>query len=100
MRMLYMERRAALVKAIRTQMGDSLEVVGSEAGMHLVVLLARGTDDVAVSRRAAQLGISAAPLSTCYAKPASRGGLILGYAGASPREINDGISKLKTVLQG
>jgi GntR family transcriptional regulator/MocR family aminotransferase len=115
MRMLYMERRAALVKAIRAQMGDSLEVVGSEAGMHLVVLLPRGTDDVAVSRRAAQLGISAAPLSTCYAKPASRGGfpsvpavgklgwrggLILGYAGASPRVINDGVSKLKTVLQG
>ena len=114
MRMLYMERRAALVTAIHEQMGDSLQVVGSEAGMHLVALLPRGTDDVAVSRRAAQLGISAAPLSTCYAKPLPRegietvpvsgthrrrgsqrrGGLILGYAGVSPREISDGISKL------
>lgn len=113
MRMLYMERRAALVEAIRSHMGDSLQVVGSEAGMHLVVLLPPGLDDVAVSRRAAQLGISAAPLSTCYAKPFSRGeassvsaagspgrhgGLILGYAGVSTREIRDGISKLKIVL--
>jgi GntR family transcriptional regulator/MocR family aminotransferase len=113
MRMLYMERRAALVQAIRTQMGDALEVIGSEAGMHLVVLLPPGMDDVAISRRAAQLGISAAPLSTCYAKSISRagvgsvhgvgrlrrGGLILGYAGASPREINDGISKLRMSLR-
>jgi GntR family transcriptional regulator/MocR family aminotransferase len=104
MRMLYMERRAALVEAIRNQMGDSLEVVGSEAGMHLVVLLPRGINDVAVSRRAAQLGISAAPLSTCYAKSFSRGGLkrgglILGYGGVSAREIDDGISKLKMSLR-
>lgn len=105
MRMLYMERRAALVKAIRTHIGDSLEVVGSEAGMHLVVLLPPGTNDVAVSRKAAQLGISAAPLSTCYTKSLSRGGLkrgglILGYAGASPREINDAVSKLRMALHG
>jgi GntR family transcriptional regulator/MocR family aminotransferase len=35
MRMLYMERRTALVKAIGDQMGDMLEVVGAEAGRHL-----------------------------------------------------------------
>src|SRR5207253_4166670 len=69
MRMLYMERRRALVNAIQMQMGDVTEVIGAEAGMHLVVLLPRGTDDVAVSRKAAQKGISAVPLSTCYLRP-------------------------------
>src|SRR6202790_5479681 len=52
MRMLYMERRRALVNAIQIQMGDMLEVIGAEAGMHLVALLPRGTDDVEVSRKA------------------------------------------------
>jgi GntR family transcriptional regulator / MocR family aminotransferase len=60
-----------------------LEVIGAEAGMHLVALLPPGVDDVAVSREAARGGISVTPLSTCYLKPPTRGGLILGYGGAS-----------------
>ena len=37
-------------------MEDMLEVIGAEAGMHLVALLPPGTNDVAVSRKAAQRG--------------------------------------------
>ncbi len=99
MRMLYMERRRALVNAIQIQMGDTTEVIGAEAGMHLVVLLPLGVDDVAVSRSAAQKGISAIPLSTCYVKPPARGGLILGYGGANAHQIHDGIRKLRMSVQ-
>jgi GntR family transcriptional regulator/MocR family aminotransferase len=99
MRMLYMERRTALVKAIRMQMGDTIEVMGGEAGMHLVALLPPGTDDLAVSRRAAQNGISATPLSTCYLKASAMPGLILGYGGVNPRQINDGIRRLKMGIE-
>ncbi len=100
MRMLYMDRRRALIKAIYLQMGDMLEVIGAEAGMHLVALLPRGTNDVSVSRQAAQRGISAIPLSTCYLTPPTRGGLILGYGGANSHQIYDGISKLRMSVQG
>jgi GntR family transcriptional regulator / MocR family aminotransferase len=99
MRMLYMERRKTLVKAIRVQMGDMLEVVGTEAGMHLVAMLSLGVNDVEVSRKAAQKGISATPLSTCYSKPPSRGGLILGYGGTNAHQIHDGICKLRMSVQ-
>ncbi len=99
MRMLYMDRRRALVKAIHVQMGDILEVIGAEAGMHLVALLPRGTSDVEVSRNAAQRGISAMPLSACYLRPPTRGGLILGYGGASSRQIHEGVSKLSMSVQ-
>jgi GntR family transcriptional regulator/MocR family aminotransferase len=95
MRMLYMDRRRALVKGIHHQMGDSLEVIGAEAGMHLVALLPRGTNDVAVSMQAAQRGISAIPLSSCYLKVPTRGGLILGYGGTNPQQIHEGVSKLR-----
>jgi GntR family transcriptional regulator / MocR family aminotransferase len=95
MRMLYMERRKALVEAIRVQMGDMSEVIGTEAGMHLVAGLPSHVDDVAVSRKAAQRGICAMPLSFCYLKPPKRGGLILGYGGANLHQIRDGISKLR-----
>jgi len=100
MRMLYMERRSALVKAIRVEMGNMLEVVGAEAGMHLAALLPPGTNDVTVSRKAARRGISATPLSTCYLRPPAKAGLVLGYAGANAHQIHDGIRKLKMCVQG
>jgi GntR family transcriptional regulator/MocR family aminotransferase len=99
MRMLYMDRRRALVDAIQSQMGDMAEVIGAEAGMHLVVLLPPGTNDVAISRNAAEKGISATPLSSCYLKPRKRGGLILGYGGANLHQIHEGVSKLKMIIQ-
>jgi GntR family transcriptional regulator / MocR family aminotransferase len=99
MRMLYMDRRRALVNAIQIQMGDMIEVIGAEAGMHLVVLLPHGANDVAVSREAAKRGISAEPLSICYLTPPTRGGLILGYGGANSHQIRDGIRKLRMSVQ-
>ncbi len=94
MRMLYLQRRTALVEAIHRRMGDKLEVIGAEAGMHLVALLPPGVSDVAISRRAAEIGISAMPLSSCYAKPPLVGGLILGYGGTDAWRIHDGIRRL------
>jgi GntR family transcriptional regulator / MocR family aminotransferase len=100
MRMLYMERRRALVKAIQLQMRDLLEVIGAEAGMHLVALLPAGINDVEISRKAAQKGISAIPLSSCYSKRLKRGGLILGYGGTNAHQIQEGVSKLRMSVQG
>ncbi|TPG50957.1 PLP-dependent aminotransferase family protein [Rhodanobacter glycinis] len=98
MRMLYLERRTALLEAIHKCMGDRLEVVGAEAGMQLTALLPPGVDDVAVSIKAGHHGVSARPLSLCYANPPGRGGLILGYSGASVREIQDGVRKLRMCI--
>jgi GntR family transcriptional regulator/MocR family aminotransferase len=94
MRMLYIERRTALVETIRQRLSDKLTVIGAEAGMHLVALLSRGVNDVAISLRAAEMGISAMPLSSCYAQPPVVGGLILGYGGTDARQIHDGIRRL------
>jgi GntR family transcriptional regulator/MocR family aminotransferase len=99
MRMLYMERQSALVKAIRVEMGELLEVIGSEAGMHLAVLLPPGVDDVTVSRKAVQRGVSAMPLSSCYSNPPARGGLILGCGGANRHQIREGALRLRTCVE-
>jgi GntR family transcriptional regulator/MocR family aminotransferase len=94
MRMLYMQRRTALVEAIHKLMGDKLEVIGAEAGMHLVALLPPGVSDVAISKKAGKMGLSVMPLSSCYAKPPVRRGLILGYGGTDAVQIHAGIRKL------
>jgi GntR family transcriptional regulator / MocR family aminotransferase len=98
MRMLYLERRTALVEGIQSQMSGKLEVIGAEAGMHLVALLPPGVSDVALSKKASAMGISAMPLSACYLKPPGRAGLILGYGGTDVRQIRDGIRKLRMLI--
>jgi GntR family transcriptional regulator/MocR family aminotransferase len=95
MRTLYMERRSVLVDAIHSQLSGMLEVIGAEAGMHLVALLPPGIDDRQVARQAAQDGISAMPLSMCRLRKHARGGLILGYGGTNMSEIRDGVRKLR-----
>jgi len=100
MRMLYARRRAALVEAIQAEMAATLEVIGSDAGMHLVALLPGGVDDLAIAKAAAGAGISVIPLSTCYAKTPARGGLILGYGGVNENQIREGVRKLKNCVQG
>ncbi|MGA7401840.1 MAG: PLP-dependent aminotransferase family protein [Candidatus Sulfotelmatobacter sp.] len=99
MRMLYMDRRRTLVKAIQTHMGDVLEVIGDAAGMHLLALLPPGIDDAAVSRHAAQRRVSVMPLSSCCLNPPTRGGLILGYGGANAQQIYEGIRKLRMIVE-
>jgi GntR family transcriptional regulator / MocR family aminotransferase len=98
MRMLYMERRSMLVKAISDQMGKTLEVVGAEAGMHVVALLTRGIDDLVIARRAAERGLSVMPLSSCYLKLPVKNGLILGYGGTNAEQINEAMRELKRVI--
>ena len=100
MRMLYMERRKALVNAIHMGLGATLEVVGDDAGMHVAALMRHGTDEVAVSRRLGAQGVAALPLSICYLTPPPRAGLILGYGGANVAQIRDGVRKLKLSLLG
>jgi GntR family transcriptional regulator / MocR family aminotransferase len=98
MRMLYTERRKTLVAALRAQLGDTLEILGADAGMHVVALLPPGLDDVTVSRSAASQGIAALPLSTCYICSPNRGGMVLGYGGATLHQLRDGVRRLTASL--
>jgi GntR family transcriptional regulator/MocR family aminotransferase len=98
MRMLYSERRTALVEALREHLGDTLEVVGDEAGLQLTALLPPGISDVAVSQRALQRGISVRPLSACYLGQRARDGLILGYGNVDVAAIPEGVRRLKASI--
>jgi GntR family transcriptional regulator/MocR family aminotransferase len=83
MRAVYMERRKALAAAIRAQADGLLEVIGEDAGLHVVTLLPPGINDVEVVTKARQLGLRVNTLSECYARSPARGGLMLGYAYAN-----------------
>jgi GntR family transcriptional regulator/MocR family aminotransferase len=100
MRAVYAERRRALVSALAREIGESVQVVGEQAGMHLVALLPPGTDDRLVAVRAARRGISAAPLSSCYEGRKRRSGLVLGFGSTRPRDMPDAVRALKAALRG
>jgi GntR family transcriptional regulator/MocR family aminotransferase len=99
MRMLYMERRAALVSAIEKQLGSEFPVISAAAGMHLVVLLPDRINDVAIAHRAAGFGIAAMPLSICCLHRPARNGLILGYGVTDGKQVEDGVKRLAELLR-
>jgi GntR family transcriptional regulator/MocR family aminotransferase len=99
MRLLYLERRNALVDALRRELGDILDVVVPEAGMHLVAWLPSGMSGQAVARLAAAHGLYLMPISQLSLRPLQRDGLMLGFAGAPPAELQAGVQTLVLALR-
>jgi GntR family transcriptional regulator/MocR family aminotransferase len=97
-RLLYSERRDALVDAIRGEFGTRLEIAGGEAGMHLVVLLPERLLDQEISVRAARQKLWLWPLSPSYLGKASRQGFILGFGSTKPAEMPRAVRRLRNVL--
>lgn len=97
-RLLYSERRSALVEAIRSEFGSRLEIGGGEAGMHLVVTLPKGLRDREISERAVGQNLWLWPLSACYLGKASRQGFILGFGSTAAAEMPSAVRRLRNVL--
>jgi GntR family transcriptional regulator/MocR family aminotransferase len=98
MRLLYSERRAALVTSLNKEFGSSLHVHGSEAGMHLVVTLPKGLRDHEVAARAARENLWLAPLSPAYLGKARRQGFILGFGSTRAPEMSKAVVRFRDVL--
>ncbi|ARP89664.1 DNA-binding protein [Bordetella genomosp. 9] len=99
MRALYQQRRDAILEAIGQTYGNGLSVHGGEAGLHLVLALPDGVDDVEVTRRAEAAGILVRPLSGYYASPRSApSGLILGYGCVAAERIASSFATLARAI--
>jgi GntR family transcriptional regulator / MocR family aminotransferase len=98
MRQLYRERRTALVDSIRRTFGSALEIVGTEAGMHLCVLLPKGFSDIDLSTRAAREKLWLWPLSPCYLGRSPRHGFILGFGNTPMEEIAGAVRRLGALI--
>jgi GntR family transcriptional regulator/MocR family aminotransferase len=99
---LYAARRAILLDALTQAFGDRVDVVGADAGLHVVVYL-RGLSPDAVPElveRAAAGGIGIYPVAPYYLTPPQHSGLILGYASLHERDIRAGVHALAELLGG
>lgn len=98
------ERRAALVAALDEHVGDQVEVLGANAGLHVMlrlrdVPLAHEPELIADAERA---GVRVYSPGLFYHAPRDRpeAELLLGYASLSIAQIRRGIARLAGVLNG
>jgi GntR family transcriptional regulator/MocR family aminotransferase len=88
MRVLYAERREALLAALKREAAGLLDPGDApEAGLHLAARLLVAADDEAASRHALARGIHAPPLSAYYAGATRERGFVLGFAATAAREM-------------
>jgi len=98
MRILYRERRSALVDSLNRELGSKAEVLGSEAGMHLTITLQGGIDDRTIAARAARQNLWIWPLSGSYLGPEARPGFILGFGSTAAADIPGSVRTLRNLL--
>lgn len=100
MRLLYGSRLDVLRQEIDAHGAElGLEVAGSEAGLHLTLLLPPRADDRCIARHALAEGIVVRPLSNYFHEPASaQPGLVLGYACVDEPEMAPAFAKLAAII--
>ncbi|MEU7867886.1 PLP-dependent aminotransferase family protein [Dactylosporangium sp. NPDC049140] len=96
-RRLHRERRDAVVAAVRRHLPRA-RIGGIAAGLHLVIELPPGVDDLALAERAADAGLGPLALSTLRMRKSGPCGLVLGYAAHTPHELAAAVRKLATLV--
>lgn len=98
MRLQYAERNALLKQLLAPHLGGDWQLLGGDAGLHVVLQKNASFDDVALANEADGRGIMMRPLSPFYMGDDKRYGFILGYAAADHHELKRGTQILKSLL--
>lgn len=100
MRLLYARRRARLAGLIIDNLGkEALSEFNDNAGLHLVLALPDGCDDVALADAANEKGILVRPLSRYYLNAQAKRGLLMGFAAMDENEMEKAFAVLLTCLR-
>lgn len=101
MRKIYGARRGALLEALARHGAGRLDVIPSDAGLHLSAWLRTGTRADTVVERAAAAGIALPPLSRFAWDPRAPGvpdGLAFGYGLIGEAQIEGAVRRLAALL--
>jgi len=99
----YQESRDSLIWSLRRHFGE-VELSGAEAGLHLFWRLPAGVPDAAVLEvlaRRVRVGVHTLASGGAWeAVPSLLGqrGIILGYAGLTPKQIEQGVARLSDAI--
>lgn len=98
MRTLYAQRRAFFVQQAEAILGDRLQIIHPESGMHVIGWLADKMNDVAVLQAANRHGVEVLPLSQHYLTRCPHPGLIMGFSSVVPEQVVPGLERLRTAI--
>lgn len=99
MRNIYRERRDVLMHALLDQCDEFMTPVPTDVGMHLIVWLRKGLDEVVVHQSLLEIDIETIPLSIFSIVPQQKAGLILGFSGSRPEQIPGLVRKMAGCLR-
>lgn len=97
LRLVYAQRRKALIDALENHFGDRAEVSGDQAGVSLVVRFQTRKSDQRFCMEAAKLGVGLMPLSAFMSKGESQGAYLMGFANLEADHIEQGIKRLASL---
>jgi GntR family transcriptional regulator/MocR family aminotransferase len=99
MRSLYRKKHAVLLEAIQTELGDSVEVLGKNSGLHILLRLMFSASEDEAIKAAAKNRVNVYPVSPSYKSQPPFVSVLIGYGGLSEEDIRLGIKKLKTAWE-
>ncbi|MFJ7668730.1 PLP-dependent aminotransferase family protein [Lysinibacillus sp. NPDC097195] len=99
MRTIYRKKQQTLLAAIRSYFSDEFEIIGENAGLHIIVKLPKRLSEQDAIHLAHAVGINVYPCSTSFQLPSEHGMIIIGYGGLALEEIDEGIALLASVWQ-
>lgn len=98
MRSLYDKRRQTLVQSLLAHFGEEIEILGENAGMHLMVKINTQLSDDEIVQQAALAGVNIGAAHPQYLKDSPSGEFILGYAELNEQKIQEGVRRLAQVI--
>ncbi|MEO0947892.1 MAG: PLP-dependent aminotransferase family protein [Cyanobacteria bacterium J06641_5] len=99
MRQLYDRHRQVLVNALKQYLDTRVEILGENAGIHLMARIDTNLSDEAVLRSARDLGVGITSAQSYYLNSPKSGEFIFGYAQLDETQIQQGIEKLSQILK-
>lgn len=95
---IYAERRQVLMDALQCELPE-LSIQPADQGMHIVVWLPVGLDDVAIASLASKAGIALRALSPMCSGNLKLSGLMLGFGGFTGTQLIGAVKGLRRVLE-
>ena len=98
-RNLYAERRAVLLTELSSILPSEWKVQPCDQGMHIILWLPYGAEDVEFSEKARRAGIVTRPVSPMYEVSTARPGLMLGFGGFTAKQLQDAVVQLSQIIR-
>lgn len=96
MRTVYRKKQQVLIRSIETYLGNKVEVVGEDSGLHILLKVKHPSSERELIEQAAKVGVGVYPTSVYYEEADSIENpmILLGFGGVSMKEIEKGIKLL------